>query len=181
VSIVPASANPYDDHHAPFVVQKAMTPCDSNLLGFIVNPESGADGTKLNDHYMPLAIYGYFPAKVTVENGAIQRGDALTSSSKPGYAMKATGACKIIGYALEAADRDGAIQVFAHQGENAASEVASLRAQLDELKQQNDAMSARLAAIERSQAPAQSALLPRDMALWAALTVVGVVLARRWR
>jgi hypothetical protein len=57
---------------------------DSNLLGFIVNPESGADGKKLNDHYLPLAIFGFFPAKVTLQNGPIKRGDPLTSSNTPG-------------------------------------------------------------------------------------------------
>ena len=157
VSIAPAVANPYGDTHSPFAVEKAATPCDPNLLGFIVNPESGADGEKKNDHYLPLAIYGYFPAKVTLENGAIHRGDPLTSSSKPGYAMKATQACKIIGYALEDADQEGTIQVFANHGENAASEVASLRTQVQELKQtvadlkqENAALDARLTTLEQA-------------------------------
>jgi hypothetical protein len=48
------------------------------------------------------------------------------SSSKAGYSMKATSACKIIGYALE-----DAIQVFVQHGETAASEVAALRAQVE--------------------------------------------------
>lgn len=101
VSIAPEVANPYGDTHGPFTVRKTTTACDQNLLGFIVDPELGADGKKLNNHYLPLAIIGYFPAKVTMENGPIKRGDPLMSSSKPGYAMKATDACKIIGYALE--------------------------------------------------------------------------------
>ena len=71
----------------------------------------------MNDEYLPLAISGYFPAKVSMENGAIRRGDPITPSSKSGYGMKAAGACKIIGYALEDADGDGAIQVFAHLSE----------------------------------------------------------------
>jgi hypothetical protein len=118
---------------------------------------------------------------VTLENGVIHRGDPLTSSSKPGYAMKATSACKIIGYALEDADQEGTIQVFAQHGENAAPEVASLRAQVDDLKKQNDALAARLDAIERGQAAMQSGLLPRDVLLWGALAAVGVVVARRWQ
>lgn len=181
VSLAPNIPNPYGDMHAPSVVQKSTTACDPNLLGFILKPESGADGTKLNGHYLPLAIYGYFPAKVTMENGAIKRGDALTSSSKAGYAMKATSACKTIGYALEDADQEGTIQVFAQHGETAAPEVAALRTQVDDLKKQNDALAARLDAIERGQAPLQSGLLPRDVLLWGALAVVGVVLARRWQ
>ena len=43
--------------------------------------------------------------KVTLDNGPITVGDPLTSaSSTPGYAMKATRAGKILGYALEAFD-----------------------------------------------------------------------------
>src|SRR5262249_46480801 len=112
VSLAPATPNPDGDAHAPFVVRKATSACDPNLLGFIVDPEVGADGQKLNERYLPLAIYGYFPAKVTVEDGPIRRGDALTSSGRPGYAMRATGACKVVGYALEDAATDGTIQVF---------------------------------------------------------------------
>ena len=155
VSLAPAVANPYGDAHAPFVVQKSAAPCDSNLLGFIVNPESGADGKKLNEHYLPLAIYGYFPAKVTAENGVIKRGDPITSSSKPGYGMKATQACKIIGYALADASAEGTIQVFANHGENSAPEVMALRTQVKSQaeqiavqQKQLDALSTRLDALE---------------------------------
>ncbi len=188
VSIAPAIKNPYGDTHGPFTVQKAATPCDPNLLGFITNPKSGADGEKKNDHYLPLAIYGYFPAKVTLENGAIHRGDPLTSSSKPGYAMKATQACKTIGYALEDANTEGMIQVFAHLSENAAPEVRTLRKQVQELKQtvadlkqENAALDERLTALEQTmsgQAPTQSAT-PRDVVLFGALLVVGIVVGRR--
>ncbi len=177
VSIAPAIKNPYGDDHSPFVVEKTTKPCDDNLLGFIVNPESGADGKKLNDHYLPLAIYGYFPAKVTLENGAIQRGDPLTSSSKPGYAMKATQACKTIGYALEDADHEGTIQVFAHLSENAAPEVAALRAQVKQLKEQNAAFETRLAALEnpvRSDSVAAAAAI-NPLNLSSAVVLIGFV------
>jgi hypothetical protein len=70
--------------------------------------------------------------------------------------MKATGACKTIGYALEDADEDGMIQVFANTGESMAGEVAALRAEMGEkdqeiaaLRQQNASFEARLAAIEQ--------------------------------
>lgn len=153
VSMAPDVVNPYGDKHGPFTVQKATTACDSNLLGYIVKPESGADGVYLNDHYLPLAIYGYFPAKVTVENGVIHRGDPITSSSKPGYGMKATDACKIVGYALEDAAADGTIQVFASYGENTAPVVASLKRENDTLKQELNAIQMRLLALETN-APA---------------------------
>ena len=69
-------------------------------------------------------------------------GDPITSSSKAGYGMKATGACKIIGYALEGTDREGTIRVFASLSEYAAPEVAALREELADLR-------ARVAALER--------------------------------
>jgi hypothetical protein len=37
----------------------------------------------------PLAVSGVVPVKATDEGGPIQPGDALTSSSTPGHAMKA--------------------------------------------------------------------------------------------
>ena len=113
VRIVTDLDNPYADNHAPFLVARTALPCDPQLLGFITDPALGADGAKRNDHYLPLAMYGYFPAKVTTEAGPIRRGDPITSSSKPGHGMKATGPCRIIGYALENTDREGLIQVMA--------------------------------------------------------------------
>lgn len=195
VSIPPSAKNPYDDEHSPFVVTKSVKPCDDNLIGFIANPELGADGKKLNDHYLPLAIYGYFPAKVTLENGAIYRGDPITSSSKPGYGMKATEACKIIGYALEDAAQEGTIQVFANHGETAVAEVAALRVQVQELQQvaagwkqdkataskaqqmQIDSLEARVASLEQQASRGQSpATDPQQVMLgFGALVMLGVV------
>jgi hypothetical protein len=162
VSIVPEAANPDGDDHAPFTVAKASTPCDTNLVGFIVDPASGADGQKLNDRYLPLAIYGYFPAKVTTENGPIKRGDPLTSSSKAGHAMKSTGACRVIGYALEDASTDGTIQVFADLGDDSASEVTRLRAQVDEMSTENQELRERLSRIEARLAALEDDLAQTD-------------------
>ena len=39
---------------------------------------------------VPLALVGVVPVKVSAENGPIQPGDLLTTSSTPGHAMKAT-------------------------------------------------------------------------------------------
>ncbi len=38
---------------------------------------------------LPVAIVGIVPCKVSAENGAIQRGDLLVTSSTPGHAMRA--------------------------------------------------------------------------------------------
>jgi hypothetical protein len=53
-----------------------------------------------------LALVGRVPVRATTENGPIQPGDLLTSSSKPGYAMRCSEAKKcegaIVGKALQA-------------------------------------------------------------------------------
>jgi len=43
---------------------------------------------KWSKEVRPLALSGRVPCKVTTENGPIKPGDLLTTSSKPGYAMK---------------------------------------------------------------------------------------------
>jgi hypothetical protein len=44
---------------------------------------------ELDQGFVPLAITGVVPVKVSAENGPILPGDLLTTSSLPGYAMKA--------------------------------------------------------------------------------------------
>ncbi len=64
---------------------------------------------------VPVAIVGIVPVKVTAENGAIHRGDLLTTASKPGYAMKATRQIPgtILGKAMgELLSGEGVIEVF---------------------------------------------------------------------
>jgi|GEM_PF-1263406 len=69
----------------------------------IGSPEGFTKGTK-----PPVALAGRVPCKVSLENGPIERGDLLTSSSTPGHAMKATDREKsfgtILGKALEPFD-----------------------------------------------------------------------------
>ncbi len=57
------------------------------------------DGERENGR--PVALVGRVPVKVSNENGPIRRGDFLTASSTPGYAMKATEPGLIIGRAME--------------------------------------------------------------------------------
>jgi hypothetical protein len=68
-----------------------------------------------NHNEIPVAITGIVPCKVTAENGPIQRGDLLTSSSLPGHAMKATThrVGTIIGKAMQAlASGTGKIEIL---------------------------------------------------------------------
>ena len=56
---------------------------------------------------VPLAIVGIVPVKVTAENGPIQPGDLLATSSTPGHAMKAgpnPAVGTIVGKAMEGLD-----------------------------------------------------------------------------
>lgn len=46
---------------------------------------------------IPLAVVGIVPCKVTAENGPIQIGDLLVTSSTPGYAMRGTDRYKLVG------------------------------------------------------------------------------------
>ena len=54
----------------------------------------GVDETPAKDE-VPLAVVGIVPCKVSAENGPIQVGDLLVTSSTPGHAMRGTdpGAC----------------------------------------------------------------------------------------
>jgi len=60
-----------------------------------------------------LTLSGRVPTKVTAENGTIKIGDPLTSSGKPGVAMKATEPGKILGYAMEDYNGEGVVKIIA--------------------------------------------------------------------
>lgn len=72
---------------------KSTAPYQTNVVGvysaqpgFIGGMSAGNDLVSK----VPLALAGVVTVKVTLENGPIQPGDLLTSSSTPGYAMRAT-------------------------------------------------------------------------------------------
>lgn len=109
-------------------VEKCSRPTDSAIAGvYSVRPGLlGAEKngeTRVDANDIPVAIVGIVPTKVTSQNGPIEPGDLLVTSSKPGYAMKAipamvngiavfpTGA--ILGKAMEPlAVGDGMIRVL---------------------------------------------------------------------
>ena len=51
---------------------------------------------KLADE-IPMAMVGIVPTKVTSENGPVEIGDLLVTSSRTGYAMKGTDRTKMLG------------------------------------------------------------------------------------
>ena len=63
------------------------------------------------DDLVPMGVVGVIPTKVSGENGTIQRGDLLVSSSIPGHAMKGTDTTRmlgaVIGKALEPFEGSG--------------------------------------------------------------------------
>lgn len=109
-------------------VEKSSRPYDTRVVGVYSRRPGvlGADKngeTRIDEHDIPVAITGIVPTKVCAENGAIRAGDLLTTSVRPGRAMKATPQTingvavypsgTIIGKALEALDADeGVIKVL---------------------------------------------------------------------
>jgi hypothetical protein len=87
-------------------------PYDQSVLGIIAAEPSLIITGKIKEGKL-LAIAGRVPTKVTNVNGAIHRGDLLTTSSVPGHAMKATEPGPIVGKAMgECDESDCTIWVF---------------------------------------------------------------------
>jgi hypothetical protein len=73
-------------------VAKSSRANDPSLAG-VYSTEPGFVGggsMEAQPGYVPVAMMGIVPVKVTAANGPIHRGDLLTSSDIPGYAMLAT-------------------------------------------------------------------------------------------
>ncbi|MEK7600333.1 MAG: hypothetical protein AAB462_04845, partial [Patescibacteria group bacterium] len=79
------------------------SPYDRHMIGVVSTSPYDVAGQD-DGHSVILALTGRVPVKVSLENGPIQAGDPLTSSSTPGVAMKATKAGKIIGTAMNGYD-----------------------------------------------------------------------------
>jgi hypothetical protein len=85
----------------PAGIGKSNSRYQKNLLGVVsTQPGLTLGPTGEADNAYPIALSGRIPVKITDENGPIHVGDLLTSSSKPGYAMRATSAGPIIGRVL---------------------------------------------------------------------------------
>jgi hypothetical protein len=95
----------------------------STLVAGIFSTKPGLLGTtrKVDEsapqNEVPLAIVGIVPCKVTAENGSIEIGDLLVTSSTPGHAMKGTDRSRlvgaVVGKALEPlANGNGVVQVL---------------------------------------------------------------------
>jgi hypothetical protein len=90
-------------------VKRTSAKNESTILGVYSEKPglrlSQSDQTNIDGaDVVPVALSGRVPVKVTDENGPVMPGDYLTSSSTPGYAMKATSAGPTLGKALEPLD-----------------------------------------------------------------------------
>lgn len=99
---------------------RSTTPSQTSVVGvYSTQPGflagAGEDGAVSEDQ-VPLAVMGVVPVKVTAENGPIQPGDLLTTSSTAGLAMRAgtdPPPGTVIGKALEAWETgSGVIQML---------------------------------------------------------------------
>ncbi|MBA3679030.1 hypothetical protein H0W80_02475 [Candidatus Saccharibacteria bacterium] len=90
-------------------VKKSSGAYDSQTIG-VISTQPGliiGDNTQGGSGTALVALAGRVPVKVSLENGTIKPGDALTPSSTPGVAMKATKAGAIIGQSLGTYDGNG--------------------------------------------------------------------------
>lgn len=83
----------------PAGIDKSNSRYQKNLLG-VVSTEPGLILGPKSENAYAVALTGRIPVKITDENGPIHTGDLLTSSSRPGYAMRATAAGPVIGRVL---------------------------------------------------------------------------------
>jgi hypothetical protein len=87
------------DPSQPAGITRSGIKYQTNLLG-VVSTEPGLILGPYADNAYPIALSGRVPVKITNENGSIRVGDLLTSSSRPGYAMRATLAGATVGRVL---------------------------------------------------------------------------------
>jgi len=101
--VEPGNVVEIDPEHPGFF-RKASSPYSTRVAGIIstspgvvLGNNFDAQADKWEDNRPVLAIAGRVPVKVSVENGPIQIGDLLVSSSVPGVAMKATDLAACVG------------------------------------------------------------------------------------
>lgn len=101
-----------------FEVEPSTEKRDTAVAG-VVSTNPGVNLKKERDG-VPLALTGIVPVKATVENGEINPGDLLTTSSREGYAMKCQEKlnCQgaIIGKSMGSLSKTGKVQILVTLG-----------------------------------------------------------------
>lgn len=91
----------------PNGITRTTTARDKNMIGVVSefgtrNNDDEEDGMRHNDpNYENIGLIGQLPVLVNTENGVIEIGDYITSSSSPGVGMKADACDPTVGMALE--------------------------------------------------------------------------------
>lgn len=102
-----------------FQAIKSEKEYDPLMVGVVVNDA----GITLNNGTITkgvnVATHGRAKVKVSAENGQVKIGDYLTTSSKPGLAMRATKAGMVLGRAMTAQDTDDMVVVLIDTAWNA--------------------------------------------------------------
>lgn len=88
----------------PQGIIRSKIPYDKNLIGVVGEKPVMVFGKELEDT-LPVIFMGEALVKVSNKNGAINKGDFITSSDKPGVGEKATESGMVIGRALEDFDK----------------------------------------------------------------------------
>jgi hypothetical protein len=107
-------------------VTRSTSPYDTSVFGIVSSYAQAsmvigggvAENPAETKDKLPVALVGRVKAKVSAENGPIEPGDMLTTSSTPGHLMKCDDRMKclgaVAGKALEPWEKDtGTIEVFA--------------------------------------------------------------------
>ncbi|GAC1603610.1 MAG: hypothetical protein NVS3B29_08400 [Candidatus Saccharimonadales bacterium] len=110
---------------------------------FMINAYGGNNGELTGK---PLVLAGRVPVKITDEGGPVIPGDYLTTSSTPGYAMKATHAGPTIGKALGySSGAQGTVLALVNVSyADPASEMVNLQTTTMTLQQKVDALTAQV-------------------------------------
>ena len=80
-------------------VKKSENAYQKDVIGIVATSPGIVLGNEQENAY-PVALAGRVPVKVTNENGPVYTGDRITASSRPGYAMRAAQAGRVLGTAL---------------------------------------------------------------------------------
>ncbi len=80
-------------------IQRSDKPYQKDVIGVVATSPGIVLGGVADNAY-PVALSGRVPVLVTNENGPIYAGDRVTAASRPGFAMKAIHAGRVLGQAI---------------------------------------------------------------------------------